>query len=223
MTKVGVHGLAIVAIGSVLLAAGALAQTGEMRAPKGPIEITLGTSPGGTPDVIMRRMAKIMAEEKIIEQPARSGQPHRRLVGRGQQLGGRQERRREHGLRRRAAGLHDADRAGPEARLRPAHADRDVHPGRAHPLRAAELAGQVARRRGQDGQGQAAQRQAGRRPGRLHRPHGDGADRESRRTSRSTTSPSTAAARRRRPSSAAMSTSSCSRPTRCCRWRRAAS
>jgi putative tricarboxylic transport membrane protein len=47
----------------------ALAQGADMRAPKGPIEITLGTSPGGTPDVIMRRMAKIMAEEKIIDNP----------------------------------------------------------------------------------------------------------------------------------------------------------
>ena len=37
--------------------------------PKGPIEITVGTGAGGTPDVIMRRVAKIMNDEKIIEQP----------------------------------------------------------------------------------------------------------------------------------------------------------
>ena len=55
--------------GGVALAFGAAAQTSEMRTPKGPIEITLGTSPGGTPDVIMRRLAKIMTEEKIIENP----------------------------------------------------------------------------------------------------------------------------------------------------------
>src|SRR5918998_642237 len=56
-------------VAAVALAFGAAAQTGDMRAPKGPIEITLGTSPGGTPDVIMRRLAKIAGEEKIIENP----------------------------------------------------------------------------------------------------------------------------------------------------------
>jgi putative tricarboxylic transport membrane protein len=37
--------------------------------PKGPVEITVGTGAGGTPDVIMRRVAKILGEEKIVEQP----------------------------------------------------------------------------------------------------------------------------------------------------------
>ncbi|MCB5174223.1 MULTISPECIES: Bug family tripartite tricarboxylate transporter substrate binding protein [Microvirga] len=39
------------------------------KAPTGPIEITSGTSPGGTPDVLMRRAAKILNEEKIITNP----------------------------------------------------------------------------------------------------------------------------------------------------------
>ena len=39
------------------------------KVPTGPIEITTGTSPGGTPDVLMRRAAKILNEEKIITNP----------------------------------------------------------------------------------------------------------------------------------------------------------
>ena len=39
------------------------------KAPSGPIEITVGSSPGGTPDVIMRNVVKIMAEEKIVPNP----------------------------------------------------------------------------------------------------------------------------------------------------------
>jgi putative tricarboxylic transport membrane protein len=45
------------------------AEAVETRAPKGPIEITIGTSAGGTPDVFMRRVAKILNEEKIVENP----------------------------------------------------------------------------------------------------------------------------------------------------------
>jgi putative tricarboxylic transport membrane protein len=45
----------------------ALAQAAEPRAPKGPIELTIGTSAGGTPDVFMRRVAKVLNEEKIVE------------------------------------------------------------------------------------------------------------------------------------------------------------
>jgi|GEM_PF-294857 len=37
--------------------------------PKGPVEITVGTGAGGTPDVIMRRVAKILGEEKLVDQP----------------------------------------------------------------------------------------------------------------------------------------------------------
>src|SRR5687767_3541048 len=51
---------------SGLLAAPAIAQ---MKAPKGPVEITVGSGPGGTPDVIMRNIAKIMTEEKIVTIP----------------------------------------------------------------------------------------------------------------------------------------------------------
>jgi len=63
--RIGAAGaLAAALMGSTLTAGAA-----EMRAPKGPIEITVGTSPGGTPDVLMRRAAKILNEEKIIENP----------------------------------------------------------------------------------------------------------------------------------------------------------
>ena len=41
----------------------------QMRAPKGPVEITVGSGPGGTPDVIMRNIVKIMQENKIITIP----------------------------------------------------------------------------------------------------------------------------------------------------------
>lgn len=39
------------------------------KAPTGPIEITVGAGAGGSPDVIMRTIAKIMNEEKIVENP----------------------------------------------------------------------------------------------------------------------------------------------------------
>jgi putative tricarboxylic transport membrane protein len=45
------------------------AEAAETRAPKGPVEITIGTSAGGTPDVFMRRVAKVLNEEKIVENP----------------------------------------------------------------------------------------------------------------------------------------------------------
>lgn len=47
----------------------ACAQATVGRAPVGPIEITVGASAGGTPDILMRRTAKILNDEKIIEQP----------------------------------------------------------------------------------------------------------------------------------------------------------
>ncbi|HEX2501681.1 MAG TPA: tripartite tricarboxylate transporter substrate binding protein [Methylomirabilota bacterium] len=49
------------------LAAGPAGAQG--KAPTGPVEITVGSSPGGTPDVIMRNVVKIMAEEKIVPNP----------------------------------------------------------------------------------------------------------------------------------------------------------
>src|ERR1700754_429309 len=43
--------------------------TANAQAPEGPIEITVGSSAGGTPDVLMRSAAKILNEEKIVENP----------------------------------------------------------------------------------------------------------------------------------------------------------
>ncbi|MGQ7792005.1 Bug family tripartite tricarboxylate transporter substrate binding protein [Faunimonas sp. B44] len=58
----------LAAVGIVSVSSlGAIAQ--EARAPNGPIEITVPSSAGSTPDVLMRRAAKIWNEEKIIEQP----------------------------------------------------------------------------------------------------------------------------------------------------------
>lgn len=52
----------------------------DMRAPTGPIEFTVGSGAGGSPDVIMRTIAQIMNEEKIVENPIviqnRSGAGH---------------------------------------------------------------------------------------------------------------------------------------------------
>jgi putative tricarboxylic transport membrane protein len=42
-------------------------QAQEMRAPEGPIEFTVGSAAGGSPDVIMRRIAQIMNDEGIVE------------------------------------------------------------------------------------------------------------------------------------------------------------
>jgi putative tricarboxylic transport membrane protein len=39
------------------------------QAPVGPVEITVGSSAGGTPDVLMRSAAKILNEQKIVENP----------------------------------------------------------------------------------------------------------------------------------------------------------
>ncbi len=50
------------------LAAVPLVQAQE-RAPKGPVEITVGSGAGSTPDVMMRRVTKIWGEEKIVENP----------------------------------------------------------------------------------------------------------------------------------------------------------
>lgn len=40
------------------------------KAPKGPVEVTVGSGPGGSPDVIIRNVLKIMNDEKIITVPA---------------------------------------------------------------------------------------------------------------------------------------------------------
>src|ERR671916_3044548 len=54
---------------SALMLLGAGEGFAQGKAPTGPIEITSGTSPGGTPDVLMRRAAKILNDEKIITNP----------------------------------------------------------------------------------------------------------------------------------------------------------
>jgi putative tricarboxylic transport membrane protein len=41
----------------------------EAGAPSGPIEVTVPSSAGSTPDVLMRRMGQIMNENKIVENP----------------------------------------------------------------------------------------------------------------------------------------------------------
>jgi len=57
----------MIAIGFFSSASPAEAQ--QMRAPKGPIEITVGAGAGGSPDVIMRTIAKIMTDEKLVDIP----------------------------------------------------------------------------------------------------------------------------------------------------------
>ncbi len=61
-------------VGLFILALSLFPLSGTMTAeaaegPKGPVEITVGTGAGGTPDIIMRRVAKILGEEKLVEQP----------------------------------------------------------------------------------------------------------------------------------------------------------
>src|SRR5512133_3851126 len=68
------RGYAVMVIALFMLALTLFALPGLMTAeaaegPKGPVEITVGTGAGGTPDIIMRRVAKILGEEKIVEQP----------------------------------------------------------------------------------------------------------------------------------------------------------
>jgi putative tricarboxylic transport membrane protein len=41
----------------------------DARAPSGPIEVSVGSSPGGTPDVMMRRMAQVLAETGLVTEP----------------------------------------------------------------------------------------------------------------------------------------------------------
>ena len=57
-----------------------LAFAQDMRAPEGPIEFTVGSGAGGSPDVIMRTVAQIMADEGIVQNPIvvqnRSGAGH---------------------------------------------------------------------------------------------------------------------------------------------------
>jgi putative tricarboxylic transport membrane protein len=75
---------ALVLGGAMALGARALspatARAQAMRAPVGPIEFTVGAAVGGTPDVIMRLIAQIMRDERLVENPIviqnRSGAGH---------------------------------------------------------------------------------------------------------------------------------------------------
>ena len=73
MTLMKSHSLGALAFGAVMalgLVSGATtAEAQQMRAPKGPVEITVGAGAGGTPDVIMRKIAKIMTDEKLVDIP----------------------------------------------------------------------------------------------------------------------------------------------------------
>lgn len=42
----------------------------DPRAPSGPVEVTVGSSAGGTPDVMMRRMAQILQQTGLVQEPA---------------------------------------------------------------------------------------------------------------------------------------------------------
>jgi putative tricarboxylic transport membrane protein len=68
------RGYAVMVVALFVLAFTLFALPGMMTAeaaegPKGPVEITVGTGAGGTPDIIMRRVAKILNDEKLVEQP----------------------------------------------------------------------------------------------------------------------------------------------------------
>ena len=41
----------------------------EAHAPSGPIEVSVGSSPGGTPDVMMRRMAQVLSQTGLVKEP----------------------------------------------------------------------------------------------------------------------------------------------------------
>lgn len=57
-----IAGLALVSSSESSLAQG--------KAPKGPVEVTVASGPGGSPDVIIRNVLKIMNDDKIITVPA---------------------------------------------------------------------------------------------------------------------------------------------------------
>jgi len=56
---------------ALLATSGLSAQTStaEQRAPTGDIEITVGSSAGATPDMLMRRVARLLNDEGLVEQP----------------------------------------------------------------------------------------------------------------------------------------------------------
>jgi len=58
-----------VALGVTIALGAGVAAAQEMRAPSGSIEITVPSSAGSTPDVLMRRMAQILNEKGIVKSP----------------------------------------------------------------------------------------------------------------------------------------------------------
>lgn len=61
--------LATLGLASGLMLTTSLPTMAQTRAPVGNIEITVGTSPGGTPDVIMRQVARILNDQGIVDLP----------------------------------------------------------------------------------------------------------------------------------------------------------
>jgi putative tricarboxylic transport membrane protein len=58
------------AIACLALALASGPSLAQGKAPKGPVEVTVASGAGGSPDVIMRNVLKIMNDEKIISVPA---------------------------------------------------------------------------------------------------------------------------------------------------------
>ena len=58
------------AIACLALALASDPSLAQGKAPKGPVEVTVASGAGGSPDVIMRNVLKIMNDEKIISVPA---------------------------------------------------------------------------------------------------------------------------------------------------------
>lgn len=58
-----------IGLAAALALGGAVPALAQGKQPSGPIDISVGASPGGSPDVIMRFVAKIMVEEGITDVP----------------------------------------------------------------------------------------------------------------------------------------------------------
>ena len=67
--RLGRRGPVVMAALAALLSLAGPAAAQEARAPEGPVEFTIGTRVGGTPDVLMRKAAQILNEKGIVENP----------------------------------------------------------------------------------------------------------------------------------------------------------
>ncbi|MFK8252596.1 Bug family tripartite tricarboxylate transporter substrate binding protein [Ancylobacter terrae] len=65
----GALSLSLPLLGGTMLSGATPALAQAMTAPEGPVEITVGSGPGATPDVIMRRVARILNDEKLVPNP----------------------------------------------------------------------------------------------------------------------------------------------------------